>query len=94
MKISRAALLEKYGHRCAHCLFQHGTDVHEIEPKSHNPAGWDDERNQIVLCRPCHTLVQADWRKWAPVLQQDRQRAARLFGWKEEQDDYERTPGS
>jgi 5-methylcytosine-specific restriction endonuclease McrA len=87
VKISRATLMQKYGGRCGHCLTRPATDTHEIIPRSRDPAGWDDEQNQIALCRPCHMSIQSDWRKWAPVLQQDRQRAARLFGWKEEQDE-------
>jgi 5-methylcytosine-specific restriction endonuclease McrA len=90
VRTDRAALMARYNNRCGHCLTRPATDTHEVTPRSRDPAGWDREDNMIPLCRPCHVKVQADWRKWAPVLQQDRQRAARLFGWKEEQDDEHR----
>jgi hypothetical protein len=86
MKVSRAALFALYENRCGHCLAKRATDRHEIEPRSSRPTDWDDETNEIPLCRTCHVLVQADWRKWYDILKQDQVRAARLFGWKEEQD--------
>lgn len=68
LKSRRKRLIEAQNGLCALCTYDksEGLTIHHIKPKREN--GSDKISNLILLCRPCHVMVEHDLKKWTPVL--------------------------
>jgi len=64
-----AAVWTRYQGRCVRCWGE-AEGVHELVPRSQDPAGWQDPDNRVTLCRRCHYWAQHEvgWKAARPVL--------------------------
>ena len=60
---------DRHGGRCVIC-HRPATQVHEIEARSRRPDDWDDEWNEVPLCKGCHFTVHGDSRYWVDRLKE------------------------
>ena len=46
-----------YGRRCIRCGKPNSGIIHEITPRSVDPAGWIAISNRVLLCGGCHEFI-------------------------------------